>query len=78
MTIFLIILLILAVIATVVMLVRGIIAFLQTTEADLKGDSSGPSASSLKQNKMMMGRIGFQLVAVIIVILMLVMARGGR
>ena len=72
---FLIILLILAVIATVTMLVRGIIAFLQTTEADLKDDGTGPSPSSLKQNKMMLGRIGFQAVAVIIVVLMLVLAR---
>ncbi len=75
MNIFLIILLILAVIATVTMLVRGIIAFLQTTEADLNDDGTGPSPSSLKQNKMMLGRIGFQAVAVIIVIFMLVLAR---
>ena len=47
------ILLILAVIGAVVMLVRGIIAFLRTSEADLKGDGQGPSASGLKQNKMM-------------------------
>ena len=72
----LIILLILAVIATVVMLVRGIIAFLQTTEADLKGEGTGPSASSIKQNRMMMGRIGFQAIAVVIVILMLALAKG--
>ena len=49
------ILLVLAIIGAVVMLVRGIIAFLRTTEADLKSDSSGPSASGLKQNKMMQG-----------------------
>lgn len=76
MTVFLTILLILAVIATVVMLVRGIIAFLQTTEADLKGDSLGPSASGVKQNKMMMGRIMFQAIAVLIVIVMLALARN--
>jgi Hypoxia induced protein conserved region len=75
MQVFLTICLILAVIATVVMLVRGIIAFLKTTEADLKGDGTGPSASSLQQNKMMMGRIGFQAVAVVIVILMIALAR---
>jgi Hypoxia induced protein conserved region len=75
MTIFLTILLVLAVIATVVMLVRGIIAFLQTTEADLKGDGLGPSASGVKQNKMMMGRIMFQAIAVLIVVLMLALAR---
>ena len=76
MQVFLTILLILAVIATVVMLVRGIIAFLQTTEADLKGEGTGPSASGLKQNKMMLGRIGFQAIAVVIVMLMLALSRG--
>jgi hypothetical protein len=73
MQVFLTILLVLAVIATVVMLVRGIISFLQTTEADLSGD--GPSEGSLKQNKMMMGRIGFQAIAVVIVVLLLTLAR---
>jgi Hypoxia induced protein conserved region len=75
MQVFLTICLILAVIATVVMLVRGIIAFLKTTEADLKGDGTGPSESSLQQNKMMMGRIGFQAIAVVIVILMIALSR---
>jgi Hypoxia induced protein conserved region len=68
---FLTILLILAVIGAAVMLVRGIIAFLKTTEADLKGEGGGPSASGLKQNKMMQGRIMFQAIAIVIVIIML-------
>lgn len=70
------ILLVLAVIGAVVMLIRGIIAFLKNTEADLNGESTGPSASGLKQNKMMQGRIAFQAVAIVIVIIMLAMARG--
>ncbi len=71
------ILLILAMIGAVFMLVRGIIAFLKTTEADLNSDSSGPSESGLKQNKAMMGRVMFQAIAVIIIILMLAMSRSG-
>ncbi|MBK7283259.1 MAG: twin transmembrane helix small protein [Sphingomonadales bacterium] len=71
------ILLVLAIIGAVVMLVRGIIAFLRTTEADLKSDSSGPSASGLKQNKMMQGRVAFQALAIVIVVLMLALSRGG-
>jgi hypothetical protein len=47
---FLSILLILAVIGTVVMLVRGIIAFLQTTEADLNNPDAGPSQSGLRRS----------------------------
>ena len=70
------ILLILAIIGAVVMLVRGIIAFLKTTEADLNGEGSGPSASGLKQNKMMQGRVAFQALAVVIVVIMLAMSRG--
>lgn len=66
-------LLIAAMIATVVALVRGVIAFLRTTEEDLKG--GGISQSGLKQNKMMRARVAFQAVAVIIVILLLIATR---
>jgi len=62
-----------AMVATVVALVRGIIAFLKTTEADLK--SGGVSQSGLRQNKMMRMRIAFQAIAVILIILLLVMSR---
>jgi len=71
------ILLILAIIGAVVMLVRGIIAFLKTTEADLKSDGTGPSTSGLKQNKMMQGRVAFQALAIVIVVLMLALSRSG-
>jgi hypothetical protein len=74
---FLIILLIGAVIGAVVMLVRGLIAFLRTTEADLNSDSTGPSQSALKQNKMMTGRVIFQAVAIIIVVLLLLSRNSG-
>jgi hypothetical protein len=62
-----------AMIATVVALVRGVIAFLKTTEADLK--SGGVSQSGLQQNKMMRMRIAFQAIAIIFIILLLVMSR---
>ena len=72
---FFLLLIVAAMIATVVALVRGIIAFLRTTEADLKG--GGVSQSGLKQNKMMRMRIAFQAVAIILVILLLIMGRSG-
>jgi len=72
---FFFILILAAMIATVVALVRGIIAFLRTSEADLKG--GGVSQSGLKQNKAMRMRIAFQAIAVILVILMLMMSRGS-
>jgi len=67
---FLAILLFAAMIATLVALVRGIVVFLKTTEAELKGDG-GPSASALKSNKMMQHRIFFQALAVLIVVVIL-------
>jgi uncharacterized membrane protein affecting hemolysin expression len=72
----LVILLILAMIATVVALVRGIVAFLKTTEEDLNSQADGPSASGIKQNKMMMNRIIFQGVAILIIAVLLLMSRG--
>jgi hypothetical protein len=73
---FLILLLVAAMIATVVALVRGVVAFLKTTEEDLRGDGVGPSASSVKQNKAMMQRVIFQAVAILIVVVILASARG--
>lgn len=72
----LIILIVLAAIATVVALVRGIISFLKTTEEDLKSGGTGPSAARLKQNKMMMARITFQAVAVLLVAVLLLLNNG--
>lgn len=69
MYIFLAILLIAAMIATVAALVRGIVVFLQTTEADLKGE--GPSSSAVKSNKAMQMRIFFQALAILIVVAIL-------
>ena len=66
---FLAILLIFAMIAVVVAMVRGIIAFLKTTEADLNSNAVGPSVSSQKQNKAMMQRVLFQGLAIIIIVL---------
>lgn len=72
---FLIFLIVAAAIAALVSLIRGIAAFLKTTEEDLKSGADGPSASSLKQNRMMFARIGFQALAIILVAILL-LARG--
>lgn len=75
MTIFLTLLLVAAMIATLVMLIRGIVTFLKTTEADLKAQGTGPSASGLKQNRAMMGRIFFQAIAILIAALLMILMR---
>lgn len=74
---FLVILIVLAAIATVVVLVRGVIAFLKAAEQDAKG-GTGPSASSLKQNRMMVARIGFQALAVLLIAFLLLLYGGDR
>jgi hypothetical protein len=64
------------VIMAVVSLVRGIVAFLQSTRDDLdQATGDGPTPMQLRQNKMMISRILFQAGAVIVVAILLAMAR---
>jgi Hypoxia induced protein conserved region len=70
----LIILLVAAMIATLVALVRGIIAFLKTTEAALRSEEEG-QAMMARQNTMMRNRIIFQGIAVLIIAVMLAASR---
>lgn len=72
---FLVILLIAAMVATVVALVRGVVSFLQESHAEVRGE--GPNAASLKSNRMMQQRIFFQGLAVVVVALLLVLAGNG-
>jgi len=74
---FLVILIVLAMAGAVVALLRGIVSFLKTTEADLESGGTGPSASAQQQNKMMFQRVGFQAAAVVLVVLLLVLSRQG-
>lgn len=61
---------------TVVSLVRGIIAFLNSTKEDLNRDpSEGATANQLLQNKMMFNRIKYQALAVVTVAILLAVAR---
>jgi Hypoxia induced protein conserved region len=78
MTYLLVIVLVVLMIMVVVSLVRGIVAFLQSTRTDLeRPESSGPSEMQLKQNKMMMQRILFQAAAIAVVALVLLSAGRG-
>lgn len=61
---------------TVVSLVRGIIAFLNSTKDDLNRDpSASASPNQLMQNKMMFNRIKFQGLAVLTVAILLAFSR---
>jgi flagellar basal body-associated protein FliL len=73
---FLIPLIIIFVALTVVSLVRGIVAFLNSTKEDLNRDpSEGATANQLLQNKMMFNRIKFQGLAVVTVAILLAFSR---
>jgi len=65
------------VILVVISLVRGIVAFINSTKEDLNRDplATGPSANQLLQNKMMFNRIKYQAAAVLVCALLLAMAR---
>ena len=72
----LILVIVVLLILVVVSLVRGIIAFMQTTKAELDRDpESGATEMQLRQNKMMFARIKYQAMAVVVVALLLAFAR---
>ena len=61
---------------TVITLVRGIVAFLANTKADLaRPEGSGPTANQLLQNKLMFRRILFQGATIMVVAIILFAAR---
>ena len=73
MAVFLVVLLVAAMIATLVALVRGIVAFLQESTAQVR-NGDGPSPAALKSNRMMQQRIFFQALAILVVVLILFIA----
>ena len=72
---FLVIVLIVAVVWVVISLVRGIIAFLQSTKLDLESDGDRAREMQLKQNQMMFARIKYQALAVVVVAILLMINR---
>ncbi len=69
---FLVIILIGLMIMAVVSLVRGVIAFLQTTREDIdQGGDGNLHELQLKQNKMMFSRIKYQALAIVVVVVLL-------
>jgi Hypoxia induced protein conserved region len=76
MTYFLIAVLVVLMVLVVVSLVRGIIAFMQSTKLDLEQDSgTGASEMQLRQNKMMFARIKYQALAIVVVALIIMASR---
>lgn len=64
---FFIILIAIFCIMVVVSLVRGIVAFLQTTKIDLENGTDNSQAMQAKQNQAMFARIKYQALAIVVV-----------
>lgn len=63
-------------ILVVVSLVRGIVAFLQTTKVDLEsGEGETVTEMQLAQNKAMFARIKYQALAIVVVTIMLAISQ---
>ncbi|MEM8724084.1 MAG: hypothetical protein AAGE86_01040 [Pseudomonadota bacterium] len=63
-------------IMVVVSLVRGVIAFLQTTKIDLEtGEGETATDMQLAQNKAMFARIKYQAAAIAVVVIIMLVAR---
>ena len=62
-------------IMVIISLVRGVIAFLQTTKSDLNTPGTGATPMQLQQNKMMFARIKYQALAIIAVAVLMLLNR---
>ena len=65
------------VIFVVISLVRGIVAFLQTTKVDLENQDNAEYVQQmhLKQNKAMFARVKYQALAIVVVFVLLMVNR---
>jgi len=75
MKVILIIVLVALVAMVVVSLVRGIIAFLQSTKMDLEAGDERVQEMQLRQNRAMIARIKYQALAVVVAMILLALAR---
>jgi len=72
---FLVAVIVILVVMVVVSLVRGIVAFMQSTKLDLESDGDRVQEMQLKQNRMMFARIKYQALAIVVVAVLLLMNR---
>ncbi|MCB2050582.1 MAG: HIG1 domain-containing protein [Novosphingobium sp.] len=71
----LVIILVGLVIMVVVSLIRGIVAFMQSTKLDLESDGERATRMQLKQNQMMFARIKYQALAILVVAVLMMFNR---
>ena len=75
MTTILVIAIVILAILVVVSLVRGIVAFLQSTKLDLESGDERVKDMQLRQNQMMFARIKYQALAIVVVAVLLMINR---
>ena len=75
MTTFLVIVIVILAIMVVVSLVRGIIAFMQTSKRDIESGGDRTVELQLQQNRMMFARIKYQALAIVVVAILLMFNR---
>ena len=69
---FLAIVIVVLMVLTLVTLVRGIVAFMASTKADLeRPEGAGPSEMQLRQNSLMFRRVFYQAAAIVVVAILL-------
>ena len=68
-------LIVILMVMVVVSLVRGIVAFMQSTKLDLESDGDRVTEMQLRQNRMMFARIKYQALAIVVVAVLLMMNR---
>jgi hypothetical protein len=67
-------LIVILMIMVVVSLVRGVVAFMQSTKLDLESDGDRVTEMQLRQNKMMFARIKYQALAIVAVVVLMMIA----
>ena len=72
---FLTILIVILSVLVVISLVRGIIAFMQSTKLELEADDERAGRMQKRQNEMMFNRIKYQALAVVVVAVLLMVNR---
>ena len=73
-TVLVIVIVVLA-IFVVVSLLRGIVAFMQSTKLDLESEGDRAQEMQLRQNRMMFARIKYQALAIVVVAVLLMINR---
>ena len=71
----LVIVIVLLAVMVVVSLVRGIVAFMQSTKLDLESGGERSHEMQLRHNKMMFARIKYQALAIVVVAVLLMFNR---